>query len=99
MQVLQGHLQQCDEEKVLKASVMKLGEDLLSRTTVLKALHIQVRLLGEERSKSTEKTPPCCKTGCHCLSMSSLRPKRYAKETKNLIQQIEDQYLGLSIHI
>lgn len=53
---MKRRLEQFEEKHEPKKKVMKLGEDLMTRQTVLKALGIQIGRLAEDKSKIGAKT-------------------------------------------
>lgn len=72
---------------------MKLGEDLPSRDTVLKALCIQIRHLSEEKVNLGVENGSLrvTKQDIIALLMSPLRPTRSAEATRKAYQKIEQQ--------
>lgn len=85
----------------LKTKVMKLGQDLLSTETVVKELGLQLRCIGERKSMLSAENGilPVAKQEMICLPISRLRPKPSSKATKKLRENIEEQYIGLAIHM
>lgn len=89
-------------EDELKTKVMKLGEELLSRQTVVNALVIQIRRLREEKEdklSAENEGLRVAKQEIIGVPMSLLRPNRSAKRTKNPSEHKEEQYPGIAIYI
>lgn len=83
-----------------KTKVLNLKGDILEKTTVMEAMNLRLERLEEQvrRLDMENESLHVTKEEIVSLPMNPLRPKRPAKSTKKLSEDVEVQCLCISIH-